>query len=150
MFVKSSSILLLLLSALRLASATTIKIGYSSTLVPGLPGPEPGVGCGMWAEAMDGSDSALADFVTNGSEPTDDCPAADVVLFCQRWGCPFNMIFAQVLVVTVNSDNHDDKSISVTATHLNGPTVTVTCPWVAETISSSDSGGLFAEWSCEV
>lgn len=151
MFFESSSALFLLLSASRLASASlTVQIGYYAGLVPGLPGPEPSIGCGLWAQATDGSDTATANFVGTENEPTDGCPGADVALFCGRWGCPFDMTFAGVLALTVDSDNSDDKSISVTATGLNGGTATVSCPWATETIYKSDSGSLYSTWSCDV
>ncbi|EHK47891.1 uncharacterized protein TrAtP1_000590 [Trichoderma atroviride] len=149
MFVKPSSALFLLLSASRLASASLVaKIGYSAVLVPGLPGPEPGIGCGLWAQASTGSETASGNF--GGNQPTDDCPAADVALFCGRWGCPFQMTFAGVVGLTVNSDNSGDKSISVTAVGLNGGTTTVNCPWTPETISQSDSITIYSAWSCDV
>ncbi|KAK1245176.1 hypothetical protein MKX08_004805 [Trichoderma sp. CBMAI-0020] len=150
MFVQPSSALCLLLSASGLASASLIaKIGYSRVLVPGLPGTQPGIGCGLWAQVSTGSETASATFPNNGS-PTDDCPAADQVLFCGRWGCPLQMLFGGVIGLTVNSDNSGDKSISVTATGLNGNTVNVNCPWTPETISQSDSVTLFSAWSCDV
>lgn len=151
MFVKPSSALFLLLSASKLASASlTVQIGYYAGLVPGLPGPEPSLGCGLWAQVTDGSDTVTADFVGTDSEPSDSCPGADVVLFCGRWGCPFDMTFAGVLALTVDSDSSDDMSITVTATALNGGTTTVTCPWTEDTIYQSDSGSLFSTWSCDV
>ncbi|KAH8129737.1 hypothetical protein FP744_10004486 [Trichoderma asperellum] len=151
MFVKSSSALWLLLGASKLASSSlTAQIGYFAGLVPGLPGPDPGIGCGLFAQVTDGSDTEPATFVTSGGEPTDGCPAAEQALFCERWGCPFDMTFDGVVAVTVDSDNSGDKSISVTATGLNGPTTTVSCPWTEETLSSSDSGSLYSTWSCDL
>lgn len=151
MFIKSSSALCLLLSASNLASASlNAQIGYFAGLVASLPGPEPSLGCGLWAQATDGSDTELADFIGTDSQPSDSCPGADVALFCGRWGCPFDMTFAGVLALTVESDNSDDMSISVTATGLNGGTATVTCPWTIETITSSDSGSIYSTWSCDL
>ncbi|KAL6907361.1 hypothetical protein GGI43DRAFT_397180 [Trichoderma evansii] len=109
MFVKSSSALCLLLSASRLASASlTVQIGYYAGLGPGLPWPEPSIGCGLWAQATaDGTNTQVADFVGTDSQPSDSCPGADVALFCGRWGCPFDMTFGGTLALTVNSGNSD-------------------------------------------
>jgi hypothetical protein len=151
MFVKPSSALFLLLSASKLVSASlTVQIGYYAGLVPGLPGPEPSLGCGLWAQATDGTDTVTADFVGTDSQPSDSCPGADVVLFCSRWACPYTMTFGGVLGVVVNSDNSDDQSISIEAATPEGGSTTVTCPWTSETIYSSDSGSLYSTWSCDV
>ncbi|KAJ5294899.1 hypothetical protein N7508_009720 [Penicillium antarcticum] len=151
MFKKPLPALALLIHASTLTfAADTVQIGYYAGLVGNLPGPEPSLGCGLWAQVTDGQTTALADFVSSGGVPSDSCPAADLSLFCSRWGCPFVMTFDQVLALTVESDNSGDKSITVSATGLNGPTATVTCPWSIETISKDSSGSLYQTWLCDL
>jgi hypothetical protein len=149
MFTKPLSALALLMQALTLASASlTVQIGYSTTTFPSLPGGDPDIGCGLYAVASGNGDVRDAKF--NGDEPTDGCPAAELSLFCSRWGCPLDMTFGGILAVTVESDNSDDKSISVKGTTLEGKTTTVTCPWSPETISKNDNGALYQEWLCDL
>ncbi|KAL1880556.1 hypothetical protein VTK73DRAFT_5569 [Phialemonium thermophilum] len=148
MFAKALPVLTLLAQASTLVSAeVTLAIGVSSTLIPSLPGGEPSIGCQMFTNMVsDGQGLAL-----DGSGPQDDCPAADVFLFCRRWGCPFQMTFGNHLVeVTVESDNADDKSITVTATGLNSGTTTVTCPWNPINLVKTDSGSLDQLWQCDI
>lgn len=123
MFSKTLSVLALLVYGSELASAAySVKIGYLATLVPGLPGPEPSDGCGLWAQLSDGSSTSLPDFTNNPDDlPTDDCPAAEIALFCSRWGCPFPMTFnGGAIAVTVESENSDDMSISASASDSSG------------------------------
>lgn len=149
MFMKPLSAMVLLTQAATLVSADlTVQIGYSSTTFPTLPGGDPGIGCGLYAVASGNGDTRSAKFT--GKEPTDGCPAGDRALFCSRWGCPLDMTFGGILAVTVESDNGDDKSLSIKGTTLQGKTTTVTCPWSPKTISKSDSGALYQEWLCDL
>jgi hypothetical protein len=150
MFSKILSVLALLVYGSELASAAySVKIGYLATLVPGLPGPEPSDGCGLWAQLSDGSSTSLPDCTNNPDDlPTDDCPAAEIALFCSRWGCPFPMTFnGGAIAVTVESEISDDMSISASASDSSGARVTVTCPWSPETISENDSEQTVSSWS---
>ena len=150
MFVKSLSGIVLLLHASALASAEMIiKVGYFGGLVPGLPSTEPGVGCGLYMTASGDGGSLSADFLPD-HQPQDDCPAADLALFCSRWGCPFETAFESLILFTVHEDNSDDKSITATALGINGKSTTVKCPWKPVTIASQLGAGLYQEWACDV
>ncbi|KAJ0123859.1 hypothetical protein J7T55_012330 [Diaporthe amygdali] len=101
-----------------------LQIGYMATIVPGLPDPLGGPGCGLWAEiTLVGDSPEVA--VMDGKSPSDGCPAADMALFCGRWGCPFTMTFEQVVHMTVLADNGDDKSMTVRAAALEAGEVDV-------------------------
>lgn len=131
-----------LLTALALSSTTSaiqntydLQIGYLATIVPLLPDPLGGPGCGLWAQitvvaGVDPSPDNVG--VLDGKVPSDECPAADVALFCGRWGgCPYTMTFEQVVHVTVLSENgggDGDKSLNLRAAALEAGEVDVSCP----------------------
>ncbi|KAF9248727.1 hypothetical protein DTO013E5_1481 [Penicillium roqueforti] len=150
MFIKPLSGIALLLHAAALTSAEFIvKIGYFGGLVPGLPSTEPGVGCGLYMTGIAEGQALSVDFLPD-HQPTDDCPAADLVLFCSRWGCPFETTFEHLVEVTVLSDDSSDKSITVTGLALSGRSATVKCPWTPVTIGSQGGLGLYQEWVCDL
>ncbi|KAL4874862.1 hypothetical protein BJY04DRAFT_224559 [Aspergillus karnatakaensis] len=149
MFTKLSALALLASTQLALADPI-LRIGYFTGLAPSLPGPEPTIACAFFARLDDSGSSATPTYISNGGEePTDDCPFWENALFCDRWGCPFEMTFADVIDVVVQSDKHDDGSLSVTATGLGGGSKTVSCPKDVQTIIETDFGTTYQTWSCD-
>lgn len=115
-------------SAAAIQNTYDLQIGYLATIVPLLPDPLGGPGCGLWAQiTVAGVDSPGNVGVLDGKVPWDECPATDRALFCGRWGgCPYTMTFEQVVHVTVLSENGDgDKSLNLRAAALEAGEVDV-------------------------
>ncbi|KAL4886609.1 hypothetical protein BJY04DRAFT_177999 [Aspergillus karnatakaensis] len=152
--IKSSSLLLLgCASQLQLALADlSLRIGYASSLAASFPGTEPTIGCELLVDMLeDGQGGGKITYLTDdGKAPQDGCPFWENELFCDRWGCPFEMIFSDVIDVVVESDNSDDGTITVSAVGLNGGTKTATCPQAVETVWDNDSGHGYYTWACDL
>lgn len=103
------------------------------------PSPDHGIDCGPWVRLTteSGQQSSPAKFDYNA----DGCPNAEVYSFCQRWGCPKGLKFAQnsfaVEVLRV-----EGKNITAKATKLNGKSQTGTCGRSVYTVKKFDGSAV--------
>lgn len=143
------AVVALSLPAAAIHNTYDLQIGYLATIVPGLPDPLGGPGCGLWAQitlvGVDGPDNVGT---LDGQVPSDGCPAADRALFCGRWGgCPYDMLFEQVVRVTVLSED-GDRGLNLRAAALEAGEVDVVCPYDTATVERTNSMQLYQTWRC--
>jgi hypothetical protein len=143
-----------IISALAAASASpalalvVAEFGNSAGLgvTPDQPGG--GIGCGLLHRFRYEGEVRSWD-----TDEVDGCPAADLALFCDRWGgCPRNFNWASTgtaaWAINVESDNHDDRSITATISALDGRSQTVVCPWAPYEEGSFETVRFDWIWAC--
>ncbi|KAG6355401.1 hypothetical protein INS49_003363 [Diaporthe citri] len=127
-----------------------LQISYLATIVPLLPDPLGGPGCGLWAQiTVAGAEQPRGTSASWAARRRrNECPAADRALSCGRWGgCPYTMAFEQVVHVTVLSENGGgDKASDLRAAALGTGEVDVACPWDPADVRRTDSMQVYQAW----
>jgi len=141
-------------------AAWEVDVGYLSSATSTLPfgiiaQTSPSISCQLIANLREGGKDNIYWTPADNNYQADDCPSASLSLFCSRWGCPHTFVWKAdgrvPFTVTVISENHLDRSITVEGGDVHGNVQRMKCPWIWGSSNDrvGENMGVSWQWNCK-